>query len=84
MLSRIFCIIAKNRRVIILGDYIIKNMPSLDGVIIKSFLGDNISRLTNRINGDEVNLSPFDYIIVYEGTNSIDNTDSFDDIIADY
>ena len=81
MLSRIFCIIAENRRVFILGDSIIKNMPSIDGVIIKSFRGDNIARLTNRINSREVNLSPFDYIIVHVGTNNIDNRDSFDDII---
>ena len=84
MLSRIFCIIAENRRVFILGDSIIKNMPSIDGVIIKSFRGDNIARLTNRINSGDVNLSPFDYIIVHVGTNNIDNRDSFDDIIADY
>ena len=59
-------------------------MPSIDGVIIKSFRGDNIARLTNRIKSGEVNLSPFDYIIVHVGTNNIDNRDSFDDIIADY
>ena len=68
MLSRIFCIVAENRRVIILGDSIIKNMPSIDDVIIKSFRGDNIARLTSRINGGEVNLSPFDYIIVHVWT----------------
>ena len=76
--------IAENQRVIILGDSIIKNMPPIDGVIIKSFRGDNIARLTNRIDGGEVNLSPSDYIIVHVGTNNIDNRDLFDDIIADY
>ena len=76
--------IAENRRVIILGDSIIKNMPPIDGVIIKSFRGDNIARLTNRIEGGEVNLSPFEYIIVHVGTNNIDDRDSYENIIADY
>lgn len=74
----------ENRRVLIVGDSIIKNMPPIDGVIVKSFPGDTIARLTMRIDKGHVNLSPFDYIIVHVGTNNIDRRDPYDDIIADY
>ena len=80
----LFVFITEKRRVIIVGDSIIKNMLPIDGVIIKSYPGDSIARLTMRIDGGEVNLSPFDYIIVHVGTNNIDRRHSYDDIITDY
>ena len=80
----LFILLSENRRVIIVGDSIIKNMPPIDGVVVKSFRGDNIAKLTMRIDKGHVNLSPFDYIIIHVGTNNIDRRDSYDDIISDY
>ena len=76
--------LAENRPVIIVGDSIIKNLPPIDGVVIKSFRGDTIAQLTNRIDKGQVNLSPFDYIIIHVGTNNIDKRHSYGNIIADY
>lgn len=67
-----------------MGDSIIKNMPPIDGVVIKSFPGDSIAKLTMRIDHRQVNLSPFEYIIVHVGTNNIDRRDSYENIISDY
>ena len=76
--------LAENRRVIIVGDSIIKNLPPIDGGVIISFRGDTIAQLTNRIDKGQVNLSPFDYIIIHVGTNNIDKRHSYGNIIADY
>ena len=76
--------LAENRRVVIFGDSIIKNLPPIDGVVIKSFRGDTIVQLTNRIDKGQVNLSPFDYVIIHVGTNNIDKGHSHGNIIADY
>ena len=80
----LFILLTENRRVIIVGDSIIKNMPPIDGVVVKSFRGDSIAKLTMRIDKGHVNLSPFDYIIIHVGTNNIDRRDSYHDIISDY
>ena len=67
-----------------MGDSIIKNMPEIDGVVVKSFPGDTIGKLTNRIDSGQVNLSPFDYIIVHVGTNNINNGEPYGSIVSDY
>ena len=80
-------LIAENRRVNIIGDSIIKNMPTIDGVVVKCFPGYNIVKLTMKLDKTlkgHIELSPFDYIIVHVGTNNIDRRDSYDNIIADY
>ena len=42
-------LIAENRRVIIIGDSIINNMPTIDGVVVKCFPGYNIVKLTMKL-----------------------------------
>ena len=79
-----FMFLAENRRVVIVGNSIIKNLPPIDDVVIKSFRGDTIAQLTNRIDKGQVDLSPFDYVIIHVGTNNIANQQPYDKIIADY
>ena len=45
----LFILLTENKRVIIMGDSIIKNVPPIDGVVVKSFRGDSIAKLTMRI-----------------------------------
>lgn len=59
-------------------------MQPIEGVIIKSFRGDSIAQLSGRIDRREVDLSPFDYIIVHVGTNNIDRRESLDNMKSDY
>ena len=75
---------AETRRVIILGDSIVKDLPPIDGVVIKSFPGATISTLTQHIDMGHVNLVNFDYIIVHVGTNNIANRNSYESILSDY
>ena len=74
----------ENRRVIILGDSIVKDLPPIDGVFIKSFPGATIANLAMHIDNRYVNLTKFDYIIVHVGTNNIDNRDSMGAMLSHY
>lgn len=76
--------IAEFRKVIIVGDSIIKDMSPIDGVIIKSFPGVTISKLAVLISKRQIQLDTRDYIILHVGTNNIGRRDSFDDITSDY
>ena len=49
---------------IILGDSIVKDLPPIDGVFIKSFPGATIAQLAMHIDNRHVNLVNYDYIIV--------------------
>ena len=74
----------ENRRVIILGDSIIKDLPPIDGVFIKSYPGATIAQLAMHIDNRHVNLMNFDYIIVHVGTNNIDNRDEKGAMLSDF
>ena len=73
----------QKRRVIIVGDSIIKNMDPLDGVVVKCFPSATIAKLSRLLSTD-VKLHNFEYIIIHVGTNNIGNRDSFGNILSDY
>ena len=73
--------VAESRRVIIVGDSIIKNMDPLDGVVVKCFPGATIAKLSSLWSTD-VKLHNFEYIIIHVGTNNIGNRDSFGNILS--
>ena len=73
----------ENRRVIILGNSIVKDLLPIDGVFIKSFPGASIAYLAMYIDNRHVNLTIFDHIIVHVGTNNIDNRDSIGAMLSD-
>ena len=75
--------VAESRRVIIVGDSIIKNMDPLDGVVVKCFPSATIAKLSRLLSTD-VKLHNFEYIIIHVGTNNIGNRDSFGNILSDY
>ena len=74
----------ENRRVIILGDSIVKDLPPIDGVFIKSYPGATIAQLAMHIDNKHINLMNFDYIIVHVGTNNIDNRDEKGAMLSDF
>ena len=73
----------ENRRVIILGNSIVKDLLPIDVVFIKSFPGASIAYLAMYIDNRHVNLTIFDHIIVHVGTNNIDNRDSIGAMLSD-
>lgn len=79
-----FFLFTENRRVIILGDSIIKDLPPIDGVTVKAFPGATIASLTHKIDVGQVDVSNYDFLIVHVGTNNIGNRHSFSAIVSDY
>lgn len=77
-------LITEKRRVIILGDSIIKEMPPIDGVFIKSISGATIAKLAWHVDKGHVNLSDFDYMIIHVGTNNINNGDEKGSMMSDF
>lgn len=76
-------IVTEFRKVIIIGDSIIKNIPPMEGVVVKSFPGATIGRLSQCIDKKLVDLSKFNYVIVHVGTNNINNRSSVAHMTAD-
>ncbi|XP_053395761.1 uncharacterized protein LOC123552691 [Mercenaria mercenaria] len=59
------------RKVIIVGDSIIKHLPPLEGVEVYAFPGATIGRLQHLINTMRIPLHQFNYVIFHVGTNNI-------------
>ena len=66
-------LVAENRKVISVGDTIIKDLTDIQGVTVKAFPGSTIGRLGMYISNGEVDLEDFNYIVhvVYVGRNNI-------------
>ena len=79
-----FFFFAENRKVLIVGDSIIKDISHIDGVTLKAFPGATIGKLSILISNGSVDLHDFDYMIIHVGTNNIGKRDSFDNMISDY
>ena len=69
---------------IILCDSIVKDLPSIDGVFIKSYPGATIAQFAMHIDNRHVNLVNFDYMIVHVGTNNIDRRDEKGAMLSDF
>ena len=48
------------------------------------FSGRTISQISAKIDNNEANLEPYDYVIIHAGTNDIGNRHSFKEIISDF
>ena len=70
------------RKCTIVCDSIAKYVSDLRGTEVKAFPGINVSRLSNKISRDMVNLDS-DYVILHVGTNDV-NTLTVDEICASY
>ena len=79
----VFILVAESRRVIIVGDSVIKNMDPLDGVVVKCFPSAIIAKLS-RLLPTDVKLLNFEYIIIHVGANNIGNRDSCGYILSNY
>ena len=80
----LFSLVTECRKVIIVGDSLIKNMAPIDGVTVQSFPGATIARLSMHFSKGHINLENYDYIIIHVGTNNIGNRDSYENIISDF
>lgn len=73
-----------------MGDSIPKYITGIEGVQLKSFRGDTIARLANRLLNKQICLENFDFVLIHVGTNDIANNYSlpleraFNNIISDY
>ena len=77
-------IFAEYRKVTIIGDSIAKHLSGLHGVTVQIFSGRTISQISAKIDNNEANLVPYDYVIIHAGTNDIGNRHSFKEIISDF
>lgn len=59
-------------------------MEPITGVVIKSFPGATIAKLTMHFSQRHIELDDHDYLIIHIGTNNIGRRDSFDDMVSDY
>lgn len=72
------------RKVIIVGDSIIKDLNHIDGVTLKAFPGATIGKLAVLFSKGHISLEEYDYIIIHVGTNNVGNRNSVDHIKSDY
>ena len=79
-----FLFVTECRRVLIIGDSIIKDLAPIEGVTLKAFPGATIGYLSVLISNGDIDLTNHDFIIVHVGTNNIGNRDSYGAIISDY
>ena len=75
---------AEYRKVTIIGDSIAKHLSGLHGVTLQIFSGRTISQISAKIDKNEANLEPYDYVIIHAGTNDIGNRHSFKELISDF
>ena len=84
---------------IILGDSIPKYVSDIEDVVLQSFSGDTIAKLSSRIYSKQVSWEDFEYVLIHVGTNDVDNyvnheperkkkhfeiDRAFDNMISDY
>ncbi|XP_053409046.1 uncharacterized protein LOC128559928 [Mercenaria mercenaria] len=72
------------RKVVIVGDSIIKHIPPIEGVTVKSFPGATIGKLHYLLEKGFLSLKGFSYIILHVGTNNIARNCSVSDMLADF
>lgn len=69
---------------LIVGDSIIKDMSPIEGVVIRSFPGATIGKLSFHFSEGHISLENHDYLIVHVGTNNIGRRDKQESIMSDY
>lgn len=79
-----FLILLEYRKVIIVGDSIIKFLPPIEGVQIAAFPGATIGKLSYLFSSRKVAISEAEYIMLHIGTNNVANGQSAETILADY
>ena len=79
-----FSFIAEFKKVVIVSDSIAKHVQGIEGVDVKAFPGDSISKIGYRIDKNHVMLDKYDYILLHVGTNDIDRKASFHGMISDF
>ena len=72
------------RKVLIIGDSIIKDIAPIEGVTIKPFPGCTIGYMTVLISKGDIVLTNHDFLIVHVGTNDIGYRSSFGAIVSDF
>ena len=76
--------IAEFKKVVIVSDSIAKHVQGIEGVDVRAFLGDSISKIGYRIDKKHVILDKYDYILLHVGTNDINRKASFHGMISDF
>ena len=69
------------RKVILVGDSIIKGIPPIEGVTLSAHPGATIANLSVFLTNKNISLEGHDIIIVHVGTNNIGRQDSFAHIV---
>lgn len=77
-------LIAEFRKVMIVGDSIIKNLPPIEGVQLRSFPGATIGKLLYWLENGKISLKDVNYVIIHVGTNNIANGFSVDSMSSDF
>ena len=72
------------RKVLIVGDSIIKDVAPIAGVTLKAYPGASIGYLTLLFSNGDIDLTNYDFLIIHVGTNNIDKGHSFGSIVSDY
>lgn len=72
------------RKVILVGDSIIKGIPPIEGVTLSAHPGATIANLSVFLTNKHISLEGHDIIIVHVGTNNIGRRDSFAHIVSDF
>ena len=73
------------RKVVIVGDSIIKDIRDIDAVTVRPFPSATIGAFASFFEDKKIDLQPsYDYIILHVGTNNIANRDRYDGMISDY
>ena len=80
----LFVVFLACRKVVIVGDSIIKDIRDIVGVTVRPFPSAIIGALTYFIEDKKIDLQPYDYIILHVGINNIGNRDRYDGMISDY
>jgi lysophospholipase L1-like esterase len=70
------------RKVVIVGDSMIKNLPPIEGVEVKAVRGATIGKINFLIEKGQLSLGSNNYVIVHAGTNNIANGNSCDYILS--
>ena len=67
-----------------MGDSIIKHLPAIEGVELRSFPGTTIARLAKTISKGVVTFEDKAFVILHVGTNDIGNSYTEEHIYSDY
>ncbi|XP_060590908.1 uncharacterized protein LOC132745913 isoform X1 [Ruditapes philippinarum] len=70
------------RKVIIVGDSMIKNLPPIEGVEVRAIRGATIGKINFLLENRQLSLGSSNYIIIHAGTNNIANGNSCDYILS--